>query len=552
MDGEQIRFLEKKVELYLLDNEIEVSVDEKNEIIETLIKGSYDRAERGGIIAIRGFVYQYLVMVYYMLCIVSKKIDWDYVVFELGDDIALIKENRICFCQVKTKEENGGFINFYISKDLVKRSKKLDSWIDKLFLNSKKIKSKMDSVNISYEDGIEVSFKLIINTLDNSESELAPYCLTTKKNDKSMLLKTKLEEVKVKDGQAYKLVDELENTVDWYIDRFDIEPLGIYDQLMMKCKYLVGEIVGDGSDDTVLKKIVEELISSIIFNTHNDNLEDESDKKKFIVKMDNYIGFIKEREQYVANQMHFKRQQKILSKMFDNAFEHLQKNYKEKYSPLLSDQLINSMQWLRESLMEKLDEDSFVYERFINRIYGLENTKTVLFDNQNEIEFYELTNSLDNIIMYMVFYKYRNFNFNQKSKLVFKKGIYSNKEFNLTTYDVRNRRTMIEAVSALRGNIVKCETFNSLTGEIICFILNYKDEPIEEYLDFGFESKITKKNDEFKVISKPNNLKICDTKKLNGFFEALQLNIENNNIKEGCDFSEEVFWQKYLDINMKE
>lgn len=552
MDEEQVEFLQQKIDLYLLENEIEINEVDKNKLIETLVKGNYDKADRGGIIAIRGFIYQYLVMVYYMLCIATKKIDWDYVIFELGDDVALVKDNKICFCQVKTKVENGGFINFYINSDLVKRKKKLDSWVDKLFLNSNRIKEKMKSVNITCSEEIDVSFKLVINTLNNSDSEIAPYCETIRKNDTSKKLKNKLVEIKKYEGQEYDLTKQLEKPIDWYINKFDIVPLGIYDELMIKCKALVGEIIGDTEDDTVLKKIVEGLISDVIFNTHNDNLAHENDKKKFIINMNNYIEIVKEKEKYVSNQMYLKRQQKILSKMFDDAFILLQSRYEDKYSGVLLDELINSLQWLRESMIEKLNEDSFVYERFINRIYRLENTKTVFIDSQNSMDFIDLVESLNNIIMYMVFYKCRHFNFNEKTKFFLKKGIYDDKNFNLTIYDVKNKRTMVQAISMLKANISKCETFNSLTGEILCFILNYKEEFADTYFDLGFEPKITKNIDEFKVVSKPNNLKICDMKELNGFFELLQYHVDNKNIVEGCDFSKEVFWKKYLDQNIKE
>ena len=142
-------YIEEIIDEYLNEGDISVEEFEKNQIIETLINCDYSKAEKGGIVALRGFVYQYLVTVYYMLNIVKKKIDWDYVIYELGDDVALVKKNKICFCQVKTKMDADEVINFNIKTDLVKRKKKLDSWIDKLFLNSKRIEDKMNKVGVS-------------------------------------------------------------------------------------------------------------------------------------------------------------------------------------------------------------------------------------------------------------------------------------------------------------------------------------------------------------------------------------------------------------------
>ena len=155
MDEIKKKYIEETLEKYLKENEVVVSNEEKNEIIDTLISCNYTAAEKGGIIAIRGFIYQYLVTIYYMLSVATGKIDWDYIVYELGDDVALIKDNKICFCQVKTKMDKGEYINFTINGDLTKRNKRLDSWLDKLFLNTNRIKNKMISVGIQPKGNID-------------------------------------------------------------------------------------------------------------------------------------------------------------------------------------------------------------------------------------------------------------------------------------------------------------------------------------------------------------------------------------------------------------
>ena len=111
------QYIEGIINEYLDEMDIRIKDIEKNQIIETLINCDYSKAEKGGIVALRGFMYQYLVTVYYMLKIVKKKIDWDYVIYELGDDVALVKKNKICFCQVKTKMDSDEFINFNIKTD---------------------------------------------------------------------------------------------------------------------------------------------------------------------------------------------------------------------------------------------------------------------------------------------------------------------------------------------------------------------------------------------------------------------------------------------------
>lgn len=551
MDEKKKQHLEIVVNQYLLENEIDIQEEDKSELIETLINCNYSKAEKGGIVAIRGFVYQYLVTIYYMLLIAKGIIDWDYVVFELGDDVALIKKNKICFCQVKTKADDGGYISFEISKDLVKRKKKIDSWIDKLFLNSNRIKEKMNHVYAEEVSEIEASFKLVLNTIYNSESEIYSYCENTKAEDKEEKLKKKLECVKNYKGEDYKLINELEKPLEFYIENFDIVPLGGYESLFTKNIALVCELINT-EDTYVAKKIVEELITFVLFNTHNDNLTDTESKISFIFKKDKIITMIKDKEQNVRNQIELIRQKKVVSTMFENSFKAIRQQFDKQYRSILLEKLNKTMLWLRESLIDKVNEDEYIYEKFINRIFMLDNIKTSCLDGENYLDNVDLTESLKNIIIYMTFYDDKKLSEEKDAKFLIKSGIFKNNKIYLTTYNVRKGKSEIEAVTHLYSNIKKCPVLNTLTNDIICFLLDYTEDLEDEYSIPDFETKITNNNDEFKLVNKPNNLKICRINKLQSFSVTIQKKIDDNTIEKNDAFLFSPYWGKYLEKNVKE
>ncbi|MFT4407462.1 dsDNA nuclease domain-containing protein [Bacillus cereus] len=97
------------------------------------------QGEIGGITAITGFYYQFLVAIKYLIELLDGK--WDYVGIELHDDIVLGKDNLLRFVQVKTSKENICKVSD-VSDLYLRKSKKRDggeerykvnnSWIDKL------------------------------------------------------------------------------------------------------------------------------------------------------------------------------------------------------------------------------------------------------------------------------------------------------------------------------------------------------------------------------------------------------------------------------------
>lgn len=151
------RYIESKEERsaentkFLEDNIIGRTSDEIAHLIANFVPD-----EKGGLIAISGFYYQFLVTIEYMIDMLEGK--WDYIFIEHLDDIVVGKENVVRFVQVKTSEKvkvdvtaspaNGLYNRSIITGGQTRRN---NSWIDKLLSKAELLKS---------DDGYITQFQL--------------------------------------------------------------------------------------------------------------------------------------------------------------------------------------------------------------------------------------------------------------------------------------------------------------------------------------------------------------------------------------------------------
>ncbi|KAA0806258.1 dsDNA nuclease domain-containing protein, partial [Bacillus sp. AY2-1] len=153
----------------------------KNRIIEGLMTGKF--RDLGGLTAMRGFVYQYYVSMYYMVSMIypRKKNWWHSVVLEYFDDLTLIGEDKIRFIQVKTVKD-GGTKN-HTPNDFVKRKSlkepetaraHFNSWVEKNILNYDHF-LESSLVEADYKTKLTPQFEIVTNTKQSSLSDLINY-----------------------------------------------------------------------------------------------------------------------------------------------------------------------------------------------------------------------------------------------------------------------------------------------------------------------------------------------------------------------------------------
>ncbi|CAI9395519.1 MULTISPECIES: dsDNA nuclease domain-containing protein [Niallia] len=111
------------------------------EIAEHLINATV--SETGGLTALSGFYYQFLVTIEYIVEMLEDK--WDFVIMEYHDDIVVGKGNKVRFVQVKTSQKIKLEVTESPASSLYRRSNKeinkkqflqANSWVDKLLLNA--------------------------------------------------------------------------------------------------------------------------------------------------------------------------------------------------------------------------------------------------------------------------------------------------------------------------------------------------------------------------------------------------------------------------------
>ena len=183
--------------------------------------------EVGGITAISGFYYQFLVTIEYIIEMLEGK--WDYVMMEHHDDIVVGKDNKIRFIQVKTSEKIKINVTESPASSLYLRGSKAhiggvlkrnNSWVDKLI-------SKAELAPMS--DDFKTEFQLytsyhFIRTSNNYDFDIYT---DNKGYDKVIspedsLLKKISESVWDKDGIPYDYEESCGETINNLLSRFYI------------------------------------------------------------------------------------------------------------------------------------------------------------------------------------------------------------------------------------------------------------------------------------------------------------------------------------------
>ncbi|MBY6053431.1 DUF4297 domain-containing protein [Cytobacillus firmus] len=146
-DEEKVEFINKNI------------ISKKDTVIMEYLM-SLEPDEIGGLTAISGFFYQFLVTIEYFIELLDDK--WDFVAFELHDDIVVgnEREKKIRFIQAKTSKfssQNPSDVSDLYSGS-IKKNKKTnenfrlkDSWVDKLISKAQFFQQK---------DGYETQFQI--------------------------------------------------------------------------------------------------------------------------------------------------------------------------------------------------------------------------------------------------------------------------------------------------------------------------------------------------------------------------------------------------------
>ncbi|WP_017436268.1 dsDNA nuclease domain-containing protein [Saccharococcus caldoxylosilyticus] len=502
--------------------------EEINILINGLLAEELSTDKLGGLIALRGFIYQYYVAIYNMLEMLYNN-KWEYLAYEYIDDIALLGIDKIRFIQVKTEREDGQAHS--LSPNLItKREKKLDSWLDKLFLNKYEIETKKTFQSVPNIQNKEFSyeFELATNMTYDSKGILSYYSDSEKTKHKDDKLAEFIDKPFIKDGEVHKFTDYIPEGAEWCLNRLTIKYYGRTEKLWIDIIHKIIGLIND-KDYEIANRIFEKILINLLERTHNDNLKEKDNRKILFFSSSEIRLWIEEFEKDARNAVDAKRQSKLLATAFNDCFNELHIEIERNWSNPWKQRLIETLLWLKDSLDKQKDKNPFILEIFINRLFFLANNRTVSIKIDASPNWSYLLNSLRSIIYYMTFYQEKAFIFDTDTNFILKQGQNDNSLKQLfAIFNARKKETIIVCRELIEEKLEQCSLLSKINEDIYFFVI---DSEKEVKTNRFIKNKITTSSEYPKITSSYSNIKILDGKFIEDFLNELRDALKETNVE---------------------
>lgn len=491
-----------------------------------------------GVTATRGFFYQYLTFVYYCLeCVENEQ--YQEVWYEIGDDITLVGVKCLEFIQVKTEKET--FIDGRINcGDMTKRKKGFDSWIDKLFLQYEDLKKKM---NIT-DDDIKVKFKLCSN------KRLSPTLSSGIANGKyngSLNIKEVKEAIKspykykIEDEEGKKvefnklLDDELTADIDWYFNNAFFETYGdratLEEYICQKIDKVFNVYSRDLSTYCTRRFLVDAL-----YQTSDDSKTTPIQRLNFCFSKEK----IKDTFRILIDKWHKESYQNLKEKSivdtFNEVFIEIQKEITTGFKDKIATVMIEKLSWLASELKNAAhNADQYIYERFLNRIFVLENGEEGLIDHKKDKHYIKRTLLI--LIYLLSAYENHKIELEKEFKMLINSLWDDNENDFVVIINGRGIKEDIEVKNDIKSKSRKCTYLNKVSSDIYCILIDII-QGVNPFDDIFNENETIKEYERSDEEIKAVNLEI-------NFISSN--NIENiiNSIKKSPQ--DESIYRKYVD-----
>lgn len=515
----------------------------KDQIIISLMNG--DLKDLGGLIAMRGFVYQYYVAMYYMTWMIypAKQNWWHSVILEYFDDITLLGDNEVRFIQVKTVKEDGykthkpnDFHKRKTMKSTTPEISHFNSWIEKNFLVHEHF---LTNPNITSAEIFTPQFEIVTNTprhsldklskyTDNSEFDLAKVmelkpgeCI----DNEDTLKKEIMKPISINESY-YEFNTYCSKNIDYYLNRLFINKLGSTEELKRDIIYMIGEIIDiDGMRNlSISNYIVERMFQYVISNSHQDAHEK--------IRKDELIITNKELKKMVDIWLAEAKEIMTVETYYDSAWGLFETAFVELNNDInsqfmnyrLKQELLSELERLNYHITDSNSKNMIYCVSILNQIFSAENNVSIWNYNESEI-IVHLKEALMFIIYFLVFLE-ENSEVYHDAKMLFHRGksnILDNLLF--TIYHARNKHTQLKSLEKIKISLNECDVSRQITLDLYCLILGAKQDstqsPASSLLS-GFK-KVTNTNETIKKITDvPTHLHFLDSKGISDFFEELK------------------------------
>ncbi|GAA0496864.1 hypothetical protein GCM10008986_24770 [Salinibacillus aidingensis] len=530
-----------------------ISLEETSEdIIDKLMTGKI--RDIGGLTAIRGFLYQYYVAIYYMVSMIYPKKDawWNIVVWEYFDDVTLLSEDKVRFVQVKTIRENVGkrltpsdYYNRKHPKDdeTSDFSSYFNSWIDKLFYNydyflDNHLKDEDDekytlpefelATNSPFYDGLTYSTNYNFN-------------LNSKFPDDDKFL-NHLSSVKVNDNEEVTFNQIMKKDLEYYLNRLFINHLGSSIELKQTILDMITETIGFSDLENrsiafhIFNKFFDKVFSGTSSDAPNITLQDLTFSKEFVQELFDE-GKIEGRE-ILASNVNNSSVFSMFKRAVNSSFIDINTIYKNEN---IRKDLLDTLSWFYNSCQEEFDRDPKFLVVFLNKLFEM-NNELPSEDYVNSENEYFLKNSIMYIVNCLAFYFDKKIEF-KKAKLLFHSGEHSNEpKLLFTIFNAQNRKDVIRVKNDIATTIQYCNITNSVSEEFYCLVVDEKitggsenDDEIAAILGIT-----TIKEEQPKLIDSVHDLKFFNKVKMDEFISKLKViddsqvsTLKNEKIVEG-------------------
>lgn len=440
--------------------------------------------EIGGLTAITGFYYQFLVAIEYIIEMLEGQ--WDFVFFEHHDDVVVGKNNKIRFVQVKTSQNVKVNVSSAPASGLYKRSpkdvkgtmmKRNDSWVDKLLSKAELLKK---------EDGYITQFQLYASyhfvKTDNFDFDIYT---GNKKYDMVIPLKDKLlskinEIVVDRHGNEYDYsVNCGEQTSDLLSRLYlhtgptlqEIENFRNY--LCIKLNKWIFKDVGDN-----ISMKTDDIYSIIGYLCTECTYRDSSERLLITPeKIENILKDIRERSLASANYALERHGSKIITRrVIDSLVLELENSTHSNY---LKDKLYS----YREYFEEWLESGGSIRSLFERYVEGT--SKTAIYSKLSDSTKDQRLQDFFCIVLFLLIVRSSSLEFSDTTGLLIKEGSPSNLLFSFLSLETRNNFS--NGVQKLEAIIQQADINDQL------FLLDKKIQIIfQNYSDRKFTNKIKK------------------------------------------------------------
>lgn len=522
---------------YLVDLEVdeqqEINVH-KERIISSLMVGDF--RDLGGLTAMRGFVYQYYVGMYYMMSMIYPKKEsvWNSVVLEYFDDVTLIGENSIRFIQVKTVKEGG--IKSHVPNNFVKRKPlknpeipklHFNSWVEKNILNYDYF---LESNLIQEKDRFNYmpQFEIVTNTKQNSLSDLMNYTGNIDfkiEDDISSEDKLKAGISKPIEKFGFNFDDFAIKDIDYYLKKLYINKFGSTRELYENVIDMIEETISvkDIRAKSIAEHVFQKMFAFVILNSHEDN-EKRIKKKELIItklQIQSLIDqWVIEAKELISKTSYYDSAWAIFSKVILE----LESEFKDQFAnENLKNELLKELQWLNEHITENNRMNSTYCVMILNKIFNGNNNLSIWDFEHGDIKS-NLKESLRFVIYFLVFYEEHSEVYNT-AKLLFHEGrssVIDNILF--TLYHARNNSNKVMSIEKMKYSLNECHISRKISLDLYCLLIETKKDFVNpRAIDISNMFKVTSINSNVhKITDVPDNMRFVDVNEVEEFFEAFK------------------------------